>query len=138
MLSGNVVIHHEQHVGIALGTTGEIGQCGRIIVPDGPWRYSRQQLRHIIGRIHQVLFQRIAQLHLLFFQARRQSGRQAFASAGRQPFKTALDLTPGLLQLARKLLTVRPKARIQIRLKGRHCAARQCNSHQHLHQESDT
>ena len=138
VLPRGIVIHHEQHIGIALSATGEIGQRGHIIVPDGTRSHSGQQLRHVIGRILQVFLQRVLELHLLVFQTRFQACSETLARTGRQRLKAAFNVTPGLFQLRRELLAVGPQTRIQIRLQRRHRAPCQCNRHQHLHQKSDT
>ena len=110
MLARSVVIHHEQHIGIALGPTGEFRQRRHIAVPHGTRRDSRQELRHVVGRVHQALFERAPQLLLLFFQARGQTGSQSFASTGRKAVQAAFDFTSGLLKLTRKRLAVSAKA----------------------------
>ena len=82
MLPRGVVIHYEQHIGITLSATGEIGQRGHIVIPHGTRRYSCQQLRHIVGRILQVLLQRLLELQLLVFQPRLQARSETLARAG--------------------------------------------------------
>ncbi len=83
MLAGGVVIHHEQHVGIALGATSELRERRHVAVPHRTRRYGCKQLRHVVGRILQILFQRRPQLRLLFFEACGQASREALTSAGR-------------------------------------------------------
>ena len=138
MLAGGVVVDHEQHVGIALGATGELGQGRYVAVPHGARRNGGKQLRHVIGRILQILFQRRTQLRLLVFQSRRQTGSQPLAGAGRQGIEARRDFTPGLLQLAGEFLAVGAQAHRQISFQRGDGAPRQGNRHQHLHQKGDT
>ncbi|MNN89488.1 hypothetical protein D3C81_2073130 [compost metagenome] len=81
MLALGVVVDHEQHVWVALGTPGEVGEHRHVVVPDRPRRDRSQQLGHIVGGVLEVLFQRAAQLLLLALQARRQTCAKALAGA---------------------------------------------------------
>ena len=99
MLARGIVVHHKQHVGVALSATGEFRQRGDVAVPHGTRRYGGKQLRHVVRGIHQAFFKRCTHLRLFFFQARGQTCRQALARTRRQSFQTAFDFTSGLLQL---------------------------------------
>ncbi len=138
VLAGGVVVDHEQHVGIALGATGELGQGRHVAVPHGAGCDRGEQLRHVIGRILQILFQRRTQLRLLFLQTRRQTGSQTLTGTGGQGIEARRDFTPGLLQLTGEFLAVGTQAHTQIGFQRRDGAPRQGNGHQHLHQKGDT
>ncbi|MCY1425909.1 hypothetical protein D9M71_417160 [compost metagenome] len=138
VLTGSVVIHHEQHIGIALGPAGELGKCRNVVVPHGARRDGSQKLCHVAGGVLQVLFQGRTQLRLLILKTRGQTGREALTCTGRKAVQTGRDFTPGLLELGGKFLTVRAQARAQIGFERGHRAPGQSNSHQHLHQKGDT
>ncbi|MNY17490.1 hypothetical protein D3C86_1508120 [compost metagenome] len=138
MLTRRIVVDHKQHVRIALRTTGEFGERWNVAVPHGAGCDRGQELRHIIGGVLQVFFQRRTQLRLLVLQTRRQTCREALTGAGGETVEARRDFTPRLLEFARKLLTVRAQAHTQIGFQRGHRAPGQSNSHQHLHQKGDT
>ena len=138
MLASGVVVDHEQHIGIALGAPGKLGQGRHVAVPHGAGCDRSQQLGHVIGRILQILFQRRPQLRLFVLQARRQTGGKTLTGASGQGVEARRDFTSGLLQFPGEFLAVGTKAHRQIRFQCRDRAPRQGNGHQHLHQKGDT
>ena len=122
MLTGSVVIHHEQHVGIALGPSGELRQRRHIVVPHGAGRHGGQQLRHVISGVLQVFFQGRTQLLLLFLQARGKPCGQTLTGTARQAVQAGRDFLAGLSQFARQFLTVDAQAIAQISFQRRDCA----------------
>ncbi|MNX84665.1 hypothetical protein D3C86_1164750 [compost metagenome] len=138
VLAGGVVIHHEQHIGIALGPAGELGKCRNVVVPHGAGRDGSQKLRHVAGGVLQVLFQGRTQLRLLLLKTRGQTGGQALTRTGRETVEARCDFASRLLKLSGKLLTVRAQAQAQIGFQRGHRAPGQSDSYQHLHQKGDT
>jgi len=138
VLALGIVINHEQHVGVALGAAGEVGEHRHIVVPDRPRGDRCQQLGHVVGRILEVFLQGGPQLLLFVLQPRGKARAQALTGAAGEALQAPANILPGLLQLAGELAAVFAQTLPQVGLQSRHGAAGQRNGHQHLHQKGDT
>ncbi|MCY1536440.1 hypothetical protein D9M68_718990 [compost metagenome] len=120
-----------------MGHTRQLGQRRHIVIPDSLGSDRREQLRQIVRRALEVAFQHPTQLPLLFRQTNGKPLCQLLLSTHGKTGQAALHLPPGLLQLTRQALGISLQTCAQVGHQGRHRAARQGHSHEHLHQKGN-